>query len=515
MSASLSGAVYAIVGFSAPFGLAPRIAPPLFLARCLAVWLFTALILFFLDDPLAVLALSGLVLLVLAPSDPLQRLGFFFIAVPCLPAYLQVYLPFPGINWLIMLTYYKVVVFFVLVPILFRSSLQGNNRGDFSVADASVVIYIILTVVLVTVSMGATAGPRFLIDQLLVLGIPYFVLSRTIRSREDFDFCFRAILFVSLILASIAIIATLKQWDFYRLKEPPSVFSIPDVRSGLIRISATANTHSLGYHLALGFLFLEYLKGALALGTLRLWLFRGMLLAGLVSTDSRGAMLALAVAIFVYLVIMVRKAFIRWGLLLSLATAIIAGGLWLITTEDASGVDAYNSVGYRQLLLQISIQHILENPVFGDLHFLLDPKFGVLLQGQGIIDITNFYLQVALCFGLVGLALFGAIFAPTLLGLTGVIARSAAARSDERDRIRKISALLLSATVGWFVLVVTTSDVALTLHLGLILVAMSRATLRLEESQPSAKVRRDEQTPSLRGFAYRVIRPEGSVGGTS
>lgn len=511
MSASLAASVYAIFGFSSPFALGPRISTPAFLARCFAVWFLTALILFFLDDHLAVLLLAGLVLVILAPSDTLQRTCFFFVAAPCLPAYLQVYLPFPGINWLILLTYYKIVVFFVLAPIMFRSRPQQDRQASFSIADTCVVIYIILTIVLVTVSMGFTAGPRFFIDQLLVLAIPYFVLSRVIRSEADLEACFRAILLVSLILAGIAIIATLKQWDFYRLKEPPSVFSIPDVRSGLIRISATANTHSLGYHLAIGFLCLEYLKTVLALGTVRLWLFRGMLLVGLFTTNSRGAALALAVALAVYFIVILRNPVFRRGMLVLFGFAVIVGGVWLVTTKDASGVDAYNSVGYRQLLLQISVQHILEHPVFGDLHFLLDPKFRVLLQGQGIIDITNLYLQIGLYFGFVGLTLFLAIFVPTLWDLMRVIGRLGASRCDDRGQVRKMGAIILSATVGWFVLVVTTSDVALTLHLGLILIALGRAITRFEALQEEPiRDQANQGSLSLRGLASRILHPPGA-----
>lgn len=512
MSAILVGLAYAIAGFSAPFALVPRIATPSFLARCLAVWFLTALILFFMNDFLIVLIFSGLVLAMLAPADSVQRTCFFFVAVPSLPVYLQVALPFPGINWLIMLTYYKVVVLVVLGPLLFRPRPQ-EQQGGYSVADTCVVLYIILTVVLVTVAMGFTAGPRFLIDQLLLLAIPYFVLSRFVRSSEDLELCFRAILLVSLMLASIAIVATLKQWDFYRLKEPLTVFIIPDIRSGLIRIAATANTHSLGYHLAIGFLFLEYLKKPLQLGIVRLWLFRGMFLAGIMSTDSRGAMLSLAVALFVYFVVMIRKPAVRWAMLISLTCIMIIGGVWLVTMDDATGVDPYNSVGYRQLLLEIGIQHVLQYPVFGDLFFLKDPSFAPLRQGQGIIDITNFYLQIALCFGLAGLFLFGMAFIPTLWKLMRVISRSAGSSSDDRQNLRRMSALILSASLGWFVLIVTTSDVALTLHLGLMLITLGCAVVRFEASRSEFVAQQaDRRSLSMRGLAYR-IRPAGSTGG--
>lgn len=478
MTPSIAAAAFAIFAISIPFGLLPRLASLPFLARCFAAWLLTALILFSVVDQMAVLALAGLVLVVLAPVDPVKRVCFFLVTAPCLPAYLQVYLPFPGINWLIMLTYYKVVVFFVLVPLLFRLTPSEPGGGAFSLADACVVVYVALSFMLVTASVGFTAGPRFLIDQILVFAVPYFVLSRVVRSEDDLEACFRAILLAALILAFIAIIATIKQWDFYRLHEPPSASNIPDFRSGFMRISATANTHSLGYHLVIGILLLECVKKPMQLGFARLWLMRCAMFAGLLSTDSRSSLLGLIVAFMVYGILVVRKPALRWAMLLAFLVMVVNASLWIFTTDDASSVDAYDSVGYRRLLYQVSVDHILANFLLGDLHFLSNPKFTVLVQGQGIIDITSLYLQIALAFGLIGLSIFIGVFAPTMWAL---LRRVAGATGEAAGEWRlRASAMTLSALVGWFLLIATTSDVALTLHLGLLLIALARAIIRFE-----------------------------------
>ena len=479
MNATLVGAVYAIVAAASAFALVPRIASISFLVRCFAVWASSALILFFVDGQGAMLTMAAVMLVLLIPLDPVQRIAFFLVAAPSLPDYIQVYLPFPGINWLILLTYYKVVVIVLLMPLLLRVVTGKGNAGGFSLADTCAVLYIAFSVLLVTASLGFTAGPRFLIDQLIVLGVPYFVLSRLVRSQADVEFCLRAILLVCLILAAVALLSTLKQWDFYRFKEPASVFVIPDVRAGFIRIEATANTHSLGYLLAIGILLLEYLKSSMRLGFIKVWLLRGMLLAGLLTTDSRGALLGLVVAYAVYGVITVRKPGMRWTLLISLAAAVIGMGFWLVTTRDAATLDTYDTIGYRQLLLQVSIRHILEHPIIGDLGFFNDPSFAVLRQGQDIIDITNFYLQVALSFGLVGLALLGGVIVPTMRALMR-LAMGASAVSDET---RRLSAVIFAAVSGWLLLAATTSDVALTFHLGLMLVALGRGLTRIEAAQ--------------------------------
>jgi O-antigen ligase len=216
------------------------------------------------------------------------------------------------------------------------------------------------------------------------------------------------------------------------------------------------------------------------------------------------------VAFILYAVIMVRKSGLRWAMLIALVLAIGGAGFWLFTTEDASSVDAYNSVGYRQLLFQVSIDHILEHPIWGDLDFIKDPKFRVLLQGQGIIDITSLYLQIGLSFGLLGLAPFFGGFAMTMWGLLRRVVRLAADVSEDRAPTRRMGAILLLALVGWFLLIATTSDVALTLHLGVILIALARAITRFERFKPASV--RVEKPPSLRELAYRILSPGERAG---
>lgn len=474
MSTSIAATVFAALGIAAPFGLLPNIRPTPFMMRCFAAWVLTALFLFFLDNQMLILLLSGFLLLILAPSAPVERICFFFVTIPCLPTYLQFYVPFPGINWLVLLTHYKIVVLVLLLPLLFRPAPNDGQPGGLSTTDACVLLYVAITTLLITAFAGFTAGPRFLIDQLLLFIIPYFALSRGVRNPEDLDSCFRAILFASLILAAIALVSTLKQWDFYRYRAPATVFTIPDLRSGFIRIEATANTHSLGYHLALGVIMLEYLKRPLALGLVRLWIIRGALLAGIFVTDSRGAMLGLAVAFVAYAAAVPTSKALRRTLLGALVVAAVSGFVFLVS-GDASEFDTYGSISYRQALITISVAHILKNPLFGDMNFLADPSFAPLMQGQGIIDITNFYLQIGLQFGLVGLGLILAIVIGVLRGLFHVIDNSAAADTDETKRLRRMSAVLFAAIIGWLALMATTSDVGLSVHLGLILLALGRA----------------------------------------
>lgn len=490
MTPNIAAAVYAIFSIAMPFALVVRLRPLPFLVRCFAAWTIAVLLLFFLDDPLFILLLAGLMLLLLAPLAPIERICFFFVTVPYLPFYIEAFLPFPGINWLVLLTHYKIVVLVLLFPLLCPTKLDDGRQGRISLADICLVLYVAISVALVTASGGATAGPRFLIDQFLVLIVPFFVLSRAVQNEKDLESCFRAIFIVCLILASITLVSTLKQWDFYRMKAPPSVFTIPDLRSGFLRIETTANTHSLGFHLAIGVLVLEYVKRQFSWGFMRVWAMRGMLVAALYFTDSRGAMLALAVALVIYAAVIPTSKALRRTLMAVLLAAGTFGFIFFVS-GDVSSVDKHGSFNYRQQLLTISMAHILEYPLLGDLNFAADPKFAPLVQGQGIVDVTNFYLQVGLQYGLVGLALFLTIVFVVLRGLLRTIDQLAATDSDAARSLRVMSAILLALIFGWLVLIATTSDVALTIHVGLILLGLGRAVpamAPLSASQSSSQI---------------------------
>jgi len=54
-----------------------------------------------------------------------------------------------------------------------------------------------------------------------------------------------------------------------------------------------------------------------------------------------------------------------------------------------------------------------------------------MIQGQGIIDIVNSYIQIALSAGVVGLALFAAFFASTVLGARRAMKSVVDRNSDE------------------------------------------------------------------------------------
>jgi O-antigen ligase len=140
-----------------------------------------------------------------------------------------------------------------------------------------------------------------------------------------------------------------------------------------------------------------------------------ILLAGLLSSLSRGPWLGFAVFAVVALAARPKSA----GKVLAAVGPLIIGAAYLLPSSIVQrfvnllpfiGSADKGSESYRSELFAHAMIVIERYPLFGSHSFLEEPEMQQMVQGQGIVDIVNSYLQVALDFGLVGLFLFLAFF---------------------------------------------------------------------------------------------------------
>ena len=475
-----------------------------------------------------------------------MRVAFFAAIAPCLPPYFGMIIPLPGVTTFFELTCYKVIVILVLLPCLFAHS--GEER-KFGLPDAMLLLYASLTAAVMASLLNATSGLRFFIDQLLIIVLPFMAIRRSIRTAKDLDLVMQGFVLAAILAASMALSATLKQWDFYRLYEPISVFRIPDIRESLLRIGLTAGTHALGYHLAAGMLMIEALRSRKSFPFRSALVLQPLLLLGIYVTHSRGAMGGLAVGLIIMTVTRNDKKSLRYSLAGVLAIA-GAYGSFILLSWDFTDSDPYGTIAYRQDLFETSIRQIWSHPWFGDFSFYNSEEFSHLRQGQGIIDVTNLFLLLPLYYGLPAALLFFTVAAAPLVKLfgqpvgnghqgvpSGVSApvtpstrvgqwnkvpafalreftmggvsamslqlsgrvqqnlqpplaspeRAASGRAvpplvratrnpgTDRGGNRKVQAALAGSVAGWLFLVTTTSDLGLTMHVGIVLVAIAAA----------------------------------------
>ncbi|UUX96851.1 O-antigen ligase family protein [Aquabacterium sp. J223] len=151
-------------------------------------------------------------------------------------------------------------------------------------------------------------------------------------------------------------------------------------------------------------------------------------------------------------------------------------GLLALTPYGQKAVDYLPFVGtvdegsvvYRERVFSVSLQVILQYPLFGA-HSYSGSALEELRQGEGIIDIVNAYVGVALGNGLVGLLVYVGVLLASLFTVWRSWLRS---RRVEKS-LDNIGRALLGGLVAMLVTLATTSMVGLIYQLYWILAGLS------------------------------------------
>lgn len=98
------------------------------------------------------------------------------------------------------------------------------------------------------------------------------------------------------------------------------------------------------------------------------------------------------------------------GVLLLPLLALTKFGQSFIELLPFVGSSNDDTVSYRQDLFTQSLIVIKRYPLFGSTKYLEEPEMQQLIQGEGIIDIVNTYIQIALEYGLLALFLYLAAY---------------------------------------------------------------------------------------------------------
>ena len=447
--------------------------------RTCMVWLCIIPLIVLFQQPLYILFAYIMLLILTAPTNAIDRVKFFALIVPAAPLYIETILPLPGINNVFTLSSYNSVVLAVLLAALFAGAKERQHTTRWSTIDSCVVLYFAYSILQTGLTYGIVSGARLSLGLAVAFVIPYLAIRKTVASERDVCEVLSAFVAAAIMLAVIALVSMWKSWDYYRISALDELGGFVEARDGRLRIQATIGTHSLAYTLLLGLLLLQHVKNHLSLGLFRLWGLRALLLLGALTPGSKGALLGFAVGCAVYFLLSIRSTSLRWVLLICFAAAGLIGSSELIFS-DFSSVDDHGSVGYRQLLIVTALDFIVSYPLFGNLRFLESGHFDVLMQGQGIIDITNMYLQVLLSYGLIGgLLFFGPIFF-IFIRLSLRAMTLSKCQQEEFKEVRGAYVAICSGLAGWLVLIATTSDVGLVFHLGLFLLAIGEGMRRNE-----------------------------------
>jgi len=324
--------------------------------------------------------------------------------------------------------------------------LLKRGSGSFSLKGSRFDIPILIIVVLELAQArdpSITATLRQSLPTLLTILLPYLLLSRALTRPEDIRRFLLALTLAGFVMAAVATVEARLHWLIYKQIEGlldlhTQINAYHKMRAGMIRAPASfPESTSLGTFLAIAAMAALAVRTSFA-SPAKWGVVLVVLLLGLMSASSRGAILAVGIGLIAW------DFFLRrYG---ALAAKIVgAGGIYLLALTAAqfsqffaamvgkSG-GAQETTDYRYLLLRRGLEEIRKHPVLGqNLKTALD-NLQDLRQGEGIIDLVNGYINYGLTLGYMG-----------IVGLILVFASLALAMFAARRMLRRNPALIQPA----------------------------------------------------------------------
>jgi hypothetical protein len=412
-------------------------------------------------------ALVAVPMFVWAGRSDSNPIALYLLMLHVIPP-VAVSIPVLGNNGLFPLDNYGLLALCVLLPatIRQRKNPEGPMAGAFGAMDILLLTFGVLQVALYTSpdlprhfvipdspSNALRRGVLFLLDTYLL----YFAVSRICQSRKKMVDAAATFCLAGAVMAAIAIFEHTKGWLLYvdiasRWGiDPNAAFYL--TRGGSLRAQVSAgHAIALGYLLAVAFGFWLYFKSQVQsrihrIGvTLLLW-------GGLFGAFSRGGWLGAATIYFTFNAVGPRAVS---RLVKGTGLALVFAGLVAVSPIGDRIVEMLPTKGqpadmYRHRLAERGWEVVLAHPFFGD-QFPW-PEMEELRQGEGIIDMVNTYLGVALSYGLIGLFCFLSFI---LLGMTRAYARVRELAHSDPD-LALFGASLIACTVGILIMIQSAS----------------------------------------------------------
>ncbi len=384
------------------------------------VWALMVVVLFFVQNSIAVMGFLVLLKVIYLKNDPTRNIAFFFLLFASMPMSIEFPLV-PGVN-LLDVNLLQMMTIIFLIPVMLKILISPGfevNKPDFAV--------MIFVGFLIGSKFRETSEYDFTYFQavrdvavvLFTVVIPYFVISRGIRSFQELDKVLVGLLFGGLAMAAFAYFEAILIWRPYvdlgtRIGTMNVLESMYDVRGGILRVTGTmTGPISFGFYLTMVmgamFYFLKKNHVAKPLGIL----FALFVLVPIFLTGSRAALLGgLLFVAFYFLFTLSQGA--RRLLMIPLVVVAFTGAL-LQGTEQKGGdtelkeVDQYGTFDYRAKLFETSLEVIPDHLLLGTRKYRNDDRMKKLVQGQGIIDMVNGFIHITIEYGLIALLVFAYI----------------------------------------------------------------------------------------------------------
>lgn len=362
------------------------------------------------------------------------------------------------VNFIFGLSLPRLMVLVLLLPVFVRLRHATNmpQRGWARAADMLFGAYLLVQLLLLGREPSLTSALRSAFYVLIDIVLPYYVFSRYLDDLQKLRDAAAALVWAGLLLAAIGCFEAARHWLLYSALAQGwhSAGQLLYLgRSGLLRaMASTGHAIALGYVMAICLLLYLPMRGRLRTG----WKPTALLLllaAGLLSALSRGPWIGAAAGLVLYLALgprpMKNILLLTAGGVLALAVLpFLPNGNLLLGLIPFFGQVEAGNIEYRQHLIENSWQLLWAHPLLGSSDYVDRLAAMGMVQGQGIVDIVNTYVQVALRSGVVGLACFGGFM--LFAWLSALRARKLsllARRWDAADLGRSLAAAQLAVVV--------------------------------------------------------------------
>ncbi len=322
------------------------------------------------------------------------------------------------INYILKLEHTRVLSLVLFAPAAVRLLLRQRKRDEPSLraVDLAVILIALWDILLIGRYASLTSLVRTLFESFSDILIPYYVITRTIRTPAQLREAASHLMLGCVFVASVACIESLSQRNLYGgLQWVYGVrweSTVDLMRGGFLRVEATTpQPIVLAFVLMFGIGLWTWLKGETPRNK---WFYvvLGIFGLALVSTWSRGPWLGTVL-------LLGALALQRWlpprvfgsAVILTVIAGIIvkaAGADSAVMTALASifGSDQSElaTITYRRDLLDASMAMIQQSPWVGVPNY--QSALQAFKQGEGMIDLVNTYIVIMINSGVIGLVLF-------------------------------------------------------------------------------------------------------------
>lgn len=409
---------------------------------------------------------TATMLLFILPREP-NKLAIYFFILLVVPPFSQKVTGFGVISHFFEIDYLRLLALIVLFPAFLELRKQKDTAllGR-SMPDKLILGYLILNFFLtMTVSSFTNTLRVSVFYGFIDIFLPYYVASRSMKNIQDFRDALMAFVVAAIAMGAIGMFETARYWLLYSGLDNALGFNwaygnyLQREGAGLRAQGSTGQPIILGYVMAVAFGFFLFLKKLIPNATAR-FLGLAAIVAGLIAPFSRGPWIGAGIMLLVFVIMGKFPARRLIQVMLFAAMGFIA---LLMTPLSDKIIDLLPFIGnteeanvtYRQQLLDVGIQVILQNPYFGAYNFFLSEEAQVLVQGDGIIDLVNTYLAVGLGNGLVGLTLYLGFFITIAIGIFNKMKKIA----NKDNEFHILGQALFCTLIGILTIIFTVSSI--------------------------------------------------------